>query len=227
MISLFEVSRETLPPVDLMVREVRGVSLLEFMPLAAAPVPEEALVPQEDAAPHFAADERGAQTAAMIDAAREEAGAAMRRECEAEFAARLEAERARSQRVGAEFAGERERYFAAAEAEVVKLALAVARGILLREAKADPMYLLPIVRAALARVRDGSKSVLRVNPAEAPEWAAIGLADADVIADAQVLPGECVLGTSVGRVELGIGPQMAATELLFDDLANLTGRLEA
>ena len=215
MTSLFDVMPVAGLPVDLMGRGVRGVSLLEFLPMVAErELVEDVPTPE----PVFAVDERALQVAAMVDAAREEAGQAMREACTAEFAARLEDERGRAARVCAEAARDRAHYLEAMEAEVVKLALAVARRVLEREAEVDGKYLAAVVKAALARVQDGSTSVLRVNPGEALDWVEMGLAAVDVVGDAQVAAGECVLETSVGRVELGARPQMAEVELMFSDL---------
>ena len=215
MTSLFDLMPVAALPVDLMGRGLRGVSLLEFMPaVTEREVVDEVPMPE----PVLAVDERALQVAAMIDAAREEAGTAMREVCAAEFAARLDDERGRAARVCAEAARDRANYLQAMEAEVVKLALAVARRILEREPKVDGMYLAAVVKAALARVQDGSTSVLRVNPGEALDWVEMGLAEVEVVGDAQVAKGECVLETSVGRVELGVRPQMAEVELMFNDL---------
>ena len=107
---------------------------------------------------------------------------------------------------------------------MVALALAVAKRVLQREVEADRMYLAATVRAALTRVSDGSRTALRVHPGEALDWAEVGLADVDVVGDEGVRPGECVLETSLGRVELGMRAQMEEIELAF---AGLRERLEA
>ena len=218
MTSLFENVRGTAMPVDLMMRELRGVSLLEFSPLFAAIEQEQ--VREAEVTPTPAVDDRALQVAAMIDAARAEAGSAVRRECEEEFAARLEVERARVGLLCSTLAQDRAHYFAEVEAEVVKLALAVATRVLMREAEVDGMYLSAIVRAALGRVRDGSTSVLRVHPGEALDWLELGLARVEVVGDELITAGECVLETSVGRVELGVRPQMEEVSLTFADLSD-------
>ena len=222
MTSLFEHVRGMEIPVDLVARELRGVSLLEFLPVARTEAHEVQEAPAAE--PEFAVDERALQVAAMIDAARVEAGAAMRMACAAEMTTRVDEERARAARLGAEFASDRERYFAGVEEQVVKLALAVAKRILLREVEVDRMWLRATVRAALTRVSDGSRTVLRVHPGEALDWVEVGLADVDVVGDELVPKGECVVETSVGRVELGVRPQMDEMELAF---AGLPEQLEA
>ena len=216
MISLFETAPEVGMPVDLVGRGGRGVSLLEFLAVAEAVEPS---VQEASAEAAFVVDERAAQVAAMIDAAREESAAEVRRVCAGDFALRLEEERARAVRVAAEFALDRQRYFAAVEGSVVKLALAVARRVLMREAEADGMLVAGLVKAALARMQDGSRSTLRVCTGKVLDWVEMGLGDVDVVSDERVAAGECVLETSVGRVELGVRPQLAEIELGFMDLA--------
>ena len=39
-----------------------------------------------------------------------------------------------------------------------------------------------------------------------------------IVGDPKIAAGECLLETSVGRVELGVGPQMDELERGFDDL---------
>ena len=219
MISLFDSVREVPLPVDLIAREMRGMSLLEFVPLTKKTEAKAEAVPpvSETETP---VDERALQVAAMIDAARDEAGTAMRQLCETEFTARLQVERERSALLCAELNRDRRRYLAEMEAEIVRLALAVAKRILLREVEADRMYLTAIVRAALARVHDGSRTTLRVHPGETLDWVELSLPEVGVVGDDKVAPGECVLETSIGRVELGVRPQLDAIEASFQELAN-------
>ncbi len=218
MISLFEPMPDAGMPMDLMSGGIRSVALLEFLSIADAARAQAAeVVAQAEA--ELVHDDRAAKVAAMIDAAREESEAATRLLCEREWVGRLQDERARAASVCAQFAEDRQRYFAAAEVQVVKLALAIARRVLAREVETDGMYLAAIVRAALARVQDGSRSVLRVNPSEALDWVELGLEKVEVSGDARVSAGECVLETSVGLVELGVRPQMEEMERGFVELA--------
>ena len=79
---------------------------------------------------------------------------------------RVAEERGRVMQVCEEFARERARYFAEVEAEVVKLALAIAARVLHREAKLDPLLLTAAVRVALEKVADNSAMELRVPAAD-------------------------------------------------------------
>jgi flagellar assembly protein FliH len=221
MTSLFNFPEAGEMPVDFMVAGARGVSRLEFFAIE-----EEQLTPQSTARveerAEQAAMDRTRQTRAMVDAAREEAFATARRDYEVTLAEAVAAERQRAEQVCAEFARDRQRYFAAAEAQVVKLAIAMARRVLAREVSADPMYLVAIVRAALARVQDGSATVLRVK--NIAGWVKMFSGESvSVVEDARLQDGECILETEVGRVELGVEVQLAEIERGFAELTHRQG----
>jgi len=215
-------------PVDLIPDAGRDVSALEFFAVedyerVPAPREEERPVDPSDTL----AGERARQVQAMIDAARADAADEASRGFEDELARRLDAERERVERVCGEFAMDRQRYFAAAEGQVVKLALAVAKRVLAREVEADTMHLTAVVRAALARVHDGSASVLRVRSGEQRQWEALFANGRDgrvsVVGDHHLEAGECVLETEVGRVELGVKVQLAEIERGFGELLRRQG----
>ena len=221
MISLFEHISPAAAglPVDLITRGGRSVSLLTFVTEEKPPVVVE---PEVSAEPEFVVEERAERTAAMVLAAREEAAAETRLLCEMEASAQVEVERERVRHAAHEFARDRARFFAAAETQVVKLALAVARRVLEHEIAADPGYLTAIVRAALARVQDGSTSTLRVAAGELGAWQDVFTENESVavVGDERVPAGECLLETSVGRVELGLAPQMQEITTAFATLAH-------
>ena len=158
----------------------------------------------------------------MIDAAREEAADSARRELEAETEARVRAERARMIEVCEKFVRDRQRYFAAAEEQVVKLALAVAARVLHREAQADPLLLAGAVKAALARVQDGSAAVLRVPAGELGDWSNLFPPGSEPLVqlavDERMTPGQCLLETVVGRVDLTVSVQLEEIARGFSEL---------
>ena len=114
-----------------------------------------------------------------------------RREAKAEAAGRVggESSRAGLRRNAADcascaksFVQERSKYFAAVEAEVVKLALAIAARVLHREAKMDPLLLAASVRVALDKVAEDSTTVLRV-PLDAVEmWREVVWFESELVA---------------------------------------------
>ena len=226
MISLFEqVGCTTGLPAgmvsELLARGSRSVSALNFFSIDSAPesTAETSNYLIEDLAP-LAIDERALQMAAMIEAARDDAGEQVRREMQAQCDLQQERERARSERLTVEFARDRRRYFAAAEAQVVRLALAIAERLLSRETATSALPLSATVKAALARVQDGSETVLRVHPEEVEQWRTF-FADEPritVAEDPRLSTEDCVLETSIGRIDLGTATQMQEIERGFDDL---------
>ncbi len=157
-----------------------------------------------------------------VAAAREEAYALARGDAEVELTARLTEERRRVDRMRVEFARDRQRFFSAAESQVVKLALAVASRVLAREVTGDGMHLRSTVKAALARVQDSSATSLRVPVDEVEAWTAVfqrgSAGKVKVVGDERMTKGECVLETTVGRVELGVDVQMSEVERGFGEL---------
>jgi flagellar assembly protein FliH len=232
MTSLFEFSDRSANefPIELVAAGTRGVSLLEFFVLEDE---ERDRIEREDAdaqaqrPQESAAAERARQMQVMIEAARSDAADQARREFEEELELRLDAERGRVERICSEFAMDRQRYFAAAESQVVKLAIAIARRVLAREVEANEMHLAATVHAALNRVHDGSKSILRVRVGEQAQWEALFASSCEgsvtVVGDAHLEAGECVLETDVGTVELGVQVQLAEIERGFGDLLRRQG----
>lgn len=224
MTSLFEpVDFGTPPPAvvsEWMERGGRGVAPLEFFSLEGDRAGQEAPTEAEDEAV-FSVSERARQVIAMVNAAREETGAAVREECEREFGVSLESERARVETLCDEFARDRRVYFVEVERRVVQLAMAIARKVLAREVAMDAMHLTSIVRAALARVQDESVSKLRVPVATAADWRALfahGDLQVEVVCDERMQGGMVRLETSVGQVELGVEAQLEEVERGFGEL---------
>jgi flagellar assembly protein FliH len=167
--------------------------------------------------------------AKQIEEARLLARLLARKECEEEMEHRAQEGRVQVRRTCEEFERERTRYFAAVEAQVVKLALAIAGRVLHREAKMDPLLLSAAVRVALEKVKDDSETRLRVPMAEGEGWKAAFHIEPDgdaknaaggvqVVGDGEMARGECVIETSVGTVELGIEAQLLEIEQGFFDL---------
>ena len=104
---------------------------------------------------------------------------------------------------------------------MVKLALAIAARVLHREAKIDPLLLAGVVRVALDKVAEDSAAVLRVSAASLEMWRGVfagGAGAVTLMGDERMEVGECVLETSVGRVELGVSAQLEEIEKGFFDL---------
>ena len=129
-------------------------------------------------------------------------------------------ERERVSRTCEQFGRERAKYFADIEAEVVKLALAIAARVLHREVKLDQLLLAAVVRIALGKVADDSVTVLRVPVEDVTRWQDVFVAEPSVkvVGDERLTAGDCVLYTNVGKVELGVNAQLSEIETGFLDL---------
>ena len=191
---------------ELHFREVSGDNLEQEIPAAAD---------EFDARE----EEREMTLHLRLAAAREEGCALARGQFKVELAAMLAEERRRVDRMRLEFARDRQRFFAAAEGQVVKLALAIAERVLAREVASDELHLRAIVKVALARVQDSSATTLRVPVEQADAWRAMmqrGVAGkVMVVGDEMLGDGDCVLETTVGHVELGVDVQLAEIERSF------------
>jgi flagellar assembly protein FliH len=216
-------------PVRLLGGGVREISRLEFFPLGQPEVVAKVevdgaavLLKEEMAALDGRLRSQAEQMSADMETARNEARAEARLEWEQELEDRVVGERRAVLKACAEFVRERARYFAGVEAEVVKLALAIAARVLHREVKLDPLMLAGVVRVALEKVAEDSATVLRV-PVDAVEmWREVFAASPEsslqVMGDERMAAGECVLETNVGRVELGVSAQLEEIERGFFDL---------
>lgn len=123
-----------------------------------------------------------------------------------------------------EFQLERQRYFHHVEGEVVRLSLSIAARVLHREAQLDPALLAGAVRVALDKLADSSTVVMRVPPAEVTKWREFFRAaggpriQPGIIDDPSLAPGECLLVTELGTIELGVRAQLEEIEKGFFDL---------
>lgn len=109
-----------------------------------------------------------------------------------------------------------------AEAEVVRLSLAVARRILHRELTLDPESIEGLVHAALRTLENREVSRVRVCPASAEAVRAIltrGGAEPgiEVAADNKMGIGDIVFETSVGQLDASIDTQLQEIQRGFTD----------
>ncbi len=141
--------------------------------------------------------------------------------------AEMNAERAAISMVVAGFARARAGYFLQVEGEVVRLALAIARRILHREAQMDPLLLRGAVRLALERLEANTQVRLRVPAGRGMLWTeafacgqglAPGTAAPAVVEDPALNGDECVLETSLGDTNCNLDDQLREIEQGFFDL---------
>jgi flagellar assembly protein FliH len=123
-----------------------------------------------------------------------------------------------------DFAGECDNYYRRVEAEVVQLALAIARRVLRREAEVDPLMLAGVVRVALDNLRAATEIKLHVCPAHAEAWRTLldnpttGNYQVTVVEEPLFAPSQCRLESNLGAVELGVDDQLKEIEQGFFDL---------
>jgi flagellar assembly protein FliH len=143
-----------------------------------------------------------------------------------EYEAKLQAARAPIAPALAAFEAQRAEYFARVEAEVVQLALAIAKKILHREAQVDPMLVAALVRMTIEKMREGSSVTVRVGAGRAKRWkdylaGQLGVAHVEVTEDAELSDQDCVLETELGSANFGLDTQLKEVEQGFFDLLAL------
>jgi flagellar assembly protein FliH len=144
------------------------------------------------------------------------------------YGAEVEREREMLRQVLEAFARQRVIYFQDAEREAVRLTLMIARKVLEREARVDPLAVAAMVHVALAPLQTGTAVTLRVHPAAAQDWrlyfaAREGTAPASgispaIVEDVSVAPGDCVVATAMGTAEVSLGQKLQEIETSFLEL---------
>ncbi len=116
-----------------------------------------------------------------------------------------------------DLAGMRPRLRREAEADVVKLAIAIARRVIRRELAVDPEALRGLALAALEKLQVQEISRVRVHPSQAAALTALlrerscGTA-VEVISDAASNPGAVVFETSRGNLDASVESQLCEIE---------------
>ncbi len=123
----------------------------------------------------------------------------------------------------ADFQQKQEKYFADAEAAVVRLALSIAARILHREAQLDPLLLRGAVRVALEDAQRGAACVLEVSASEVEAWIqwlvqTAMQAKVQVRGSEDAQPGHCRLEIGANSADLSVHAQLAEIERGFFDL---------
>jgi flagellar assembly protein FliH len=110
------------------------------------------------------------------------------------------------------------------ETQIVELALAVARRIVLREVTLDRNLLIAIVRVALDRLGESARVTVRLHPEEYEATGAARVAefagnDITFIPDARVGRGGCRVESDMGMLDAGVEAQIQeiARALLGED----------
>ncbi len=130
----------------------------------------------------------------------------------------LQRERKKVSEALQQFAVERARYFEQVEAEVVQLALSIARKVLHREAQIDPELLTGLVRYTLEKLRDGTRVKLRVLPGDVLEWQKGLSPEVEVVGDSKLESQTCILETELGTTTVSVDAQLKEIEQGLIDL---------
>lgn len=158
--------------------------------------------------------------AARVEAERERVAAACRREAAEE----LQRLRASLGDAVNGFAQERQQYFLRVEAEVVQLALAIARRILHRESQIDPKLLASVVRYELQQLEAGTEVRLIVARESLPHWqhaAASMPCPVTVESETGVGAEEVRIETALGSCRVDFEAELKEIERGFMDLLAL------
>jgi len=164
------------------------------------------------------------QLATAVEAARAEGF--KQGEAKTHAAAELATEQERSCVLSAlrSFERSRDDYFRRVEAEVVRLALAIARKVLHREAQMDPLLLAGVVRVALDQMKAGTRVLLRTSPESAELWREFCVqhgperCSLEVVVDSSLEGSHCLLEAEAGSSEISLDSQLQEIESGFFDL---------
>ena len=163
----------------------------------------------------------------LSDAEREQARKEGESRARVEFEGQLEKIRCAISETLSTFASDRTMYFQQVEAEVVQLALSIARKVLHRESQVDPLLLAGMVHVALKQIENSTRTTVQVHPNQVSTFRSYFAHHMDaqeapeVIEDAGIARDCCVLQTSVGTTQIGIDAQLKEIEQgLFDLMAH-------
>jgi flagellar assembly protein FliH len=140
-----------------------------------------------------------------------------------EMAGQLEAMNVRMARAIEEMSGLRQRFRQEAEADVVTLALAIARRVLHRELTVAPDALLGLVKAALEKIEAREVHTVRIRPEDAPMvkqfLGKMGLPQrVEIVADPGLERGAVILASSRGSLDASVETQLSEIERGLADL---------
>ena len=164
------------------------------------------------------------ELAAAVEAARVEGFRQGQAQAQTAAAQDIEQERAAVLSALEDFAVRKEDYFRGVEGEAVRLALAIARQVLHREAQMDPLLLAGAVRVALDQMQAGARVVLRTSAESADLWRQFCQQHGpekqtiEVVADSSLEAHQCVLEAELGRSEISLDGPLQEIEAGFFDL---------
>lgn len=174
--------------------------------------------------PQFRQPAMAQELAAAVEAARIKGLSEGQAQAAAAAAQAISQERSAIAVTVREFAQQRSDYFRRVESELVRLALAIARKVLHREAQMDPLLLAGVVRVALDQMQAGTHLTLRTSPDEVEAWRQFcerqpeDKQGVEVVADSSLETHHCVLQAEAGSTEISLEGQLQEIESGFFDL---------
>jgi len=208
-----------LPPAQRPTAPVTVFSYRDIADSESAHAGETGAAEERQQAPGFTAQE----VEDLLNRARAEVVTQTETRLRVEYEARSKAEAEKIHHAVEVFQVERRDYFSRVESEVVQLALSIAGKILHREAQVDPMLVAALVRVAIEKLHDGSTVSIRVPLPDTTKWQAvfsspINGSTVEIVEDAQLHPGDCILETDLGSANFSIDAQLKEVEQGFFDL---------
>jgi flagellar assembly protein FliH len=179
--------------------------------------PESDRSPAADSQPEDPLPDPAEVLAALIEQERHAITAQAHQDAEREI------QRARAAIAGAieQFAQQRDEYFRQAEAEIVGLALAIARRLIHRESQIDPRLLAGLVRHELEQLEGATSVRLLVSPETLSYWnEAVRTipCPVEVASDKTLDPGDARIETALGSTTVSFERELKEIERGFFDL---------
>lgn len=121
----------------------------------------------------------------------------------------------------------KERILEEIEPEVIEILKIVLRKLLLREVALDEDLVLRVIKAAMKKLEERSRIVVRVNPEDLPKavsrreelfQSVEGLKELEFVEDPRVGRGGCIVEGGLGVVDARIGRQIEEVERFIDKL---------
>lgn len=155
-------------------------------------------------------------TAASIVAAAETEAARIREEATRERDALIARGRAEGREAGdierqraiLEATSRRDAILAGSSDELLAVALELAERVVMAELASEPARFETLARSALDRARRATRGTLRIHPDDAGAWTEALPTWLELVLDAQLARGSCLLSTDVGAVDAGVRAQL-------------------
>lgn len=205
---------------------IRGASAagfgLAFAPSLESECQLDSPTVEHSTEPNHASVSAGEEVESLIAEAYERGHRDGRLRAEAENAAAAAALSQQVARTAAHLAGERPRLRRDAEADVVRLALSIAKRVLHRELSSDPQAIQGLVHVAIERMNSRDIVRVRMHPSHRESVRQVlessqSTAQIEVSADPGLSVGDLIFETPQGELDASVESQMKEIELGIAD----------